>query len=147
MIRNTLLPIFCTQLTNLSNLTVSRFNEALSDGLKRDTIYDFAEVVAMAKESGLDEWDVSTREMLKAADADGGGWAEHWEGQRRVLFMRLGPVEDFFREKERTKVVNQLEVRTNLFGCLGYYHAIGTDIFGSFSVLYGCSSWIPSKLS
>jgi len=68
----TLHRIFYFQPKNLSKLVLSRFKKALADGPKGTTMYDFAEVVGRAKESGLNEWERGTKEMLTVVSADGG---------------------------------------------------------------------------
>ena len=114
IIHTTLYPIFDSQLKKVSKCTLTRFKKALKDGLEGKTAYNFTRVVEDAKESGLNQWDKSTKEMLEVVQPDGGEWVRSWEEERGVLSTKLGLVEDEFRKKETMKLVNRIEVRTDL---------------------------------
>jgi hypothetical protein len=59
------------------------------------------------------------REMLEVVSADGAEWAGSWDEKQGVLVVELGHVADVFRRDEKTKMVNQIEVRSCSFGSLG----------------------------
>ena len=115
-IHTTLHPIFYSQLKSLSKLTLARFKKSLTEALKADTAYDFAEVVTNAKEDGLKKWETSTKEMLAVVKGDdeaavgGAEWIGGWEEERGMLETEIGHVADVFRKDETTKMINTIEV-------------------------------------
>jgi hypothetical protein len=115
-IHTTLHPIFYSQLKSLSKLTLARFKKSLTEALKADATYDFAEVVTKAKEDGLKKWESSTKEMLAVVKGDdeaaagGAEWVGGWEEERSMLETEIGHVADVFRKDETTKMINTIEV-------------------------------------
>lgn len=118
-IHTTLHPLFYSQLKSLSKLTLARFKKTLTETLKADASYDFAEVVSRTKVDGLKKWEESTKEMLAVVKGDaeagigGAEWVGGWEEERGLLETEIGHVADIFRKDETTKMVNNIEVSFN----------------------------------
>ena len=106
---STLSPLFLGQLKNLHKACLVQFKTEMHEGMRGEN-YNFAEIVAAARERCEAAFDAGAREAVPADGEEGAQWT--YDDEFALLREEMSSVADQCRRDETKKMVNVVEVST-----------------------------------